>query len=119
MINTTRFGVLAFLALAAIQSTAQAASANGYEQAAAAFPMCQAPTTRSYKIQPGFCPDQVAHMIPQYVADDGSCACGPHGIPPVYAAGNWVLVRQSPAGQERVAKFLIDLGAYVPFKAVP
>ena len=37
-----------------------------------------------------------------------------YGIPPIYAAGNWVMVRHTPEGQEQVAKFLEELGAYKP-----
>jgi len=45
----------------------------------------------------------------------GDC-CGPFGIPPIYAAGGFVLVRQTPEVQEQVVKFLTDLGAYKPYK---
>jgi hypothetical protein len=78
--------------------------------------MCEAPVTKSYKIQPGFCPQQLVCMIPNCISDHGSACCGPHGIPPIYAAGNYVLVRQTREGQAEVAKFLTDLGAYIPPK---
>ena len=77
--------------------------------------MCRMPLTKSYRIQPGFCPRQLVAMIPQSVdADPPSPCCGPFGIPPIYSAGSYVLVRQSPEAHERIATFLTDLGAYVP-----
>jgi hypothetical protein len=59
-------------------------------------------------------------MIPNCVEPDGSGnCCGPYGIPPVYASGNYVLVRQTVEGQKRVEEFLTKLGAYVPPKPGP
>jgi hypothetical protein len=78
-------------------------------------PLCEAPVTKSYKMQPGFCATTVACMIPNCVPPDGSGhCCAPFGIPPVYASGNYVLVRQTVEGQKLVAEFLTRLGAYAP-----
>jgi hypothetical protein len=86
-----------------------------YAACGACPPLCEAPVTKSYKMQPGFCATTVACMIPNCVEPDGSCdCCAPYGIPPVYASGNYVLVRQTVEGQKRVAEFLTQLKAYVP-----
>jgi len=90
-------------------------------QLAAAASECQLPYTKSYKIKPTFCPGKLVHLIPQAVGDDGCCCgndCGPYGIPPIYAAGSYVLVRQTPAVHARIAEFLTDLGALVPARKV-
>ncbi len=114
---------LAILALGLTSRAAPAAVADGPEllddfgPVVATVPMCPVPVTRSYLIEPNFCPVQLVALIPQFVPDEGPCAsCGPPGIPPVYASGQYVLVRQTPEMQERVARFLTDMGAYVPRK---
>ena len=102
--------VLLVSAAASAQAAGPCCDPNG-----AGFEMCQVPLTKSYRVQPGFCPQQLVAMIRCGVTPDGSAeCCGPHGIPPVYAAGNFVLVRQSAEGHARVAAFLTELGAYVP-----
>ncbi len=119
MTHLARISVLAILTLAAVQATARQTRAACCEPSGSSFVMRDAPLTKSYKIQPGFCPRQLVYMIPKAVPGD-VCAvgCGPYGIPPIYAAGNYVLVRQTTEGQAQVAKFLTDLGAYVPPKSV-
>lgn len=74
--------------------------------------ICQAPLTKSYRIEPGFCPQQLVCLIPNCIPGGSDC-CGPYGIPPIYAAGNYVLVRNSKENHELVAKFLTEMGAYV------
>ena len=90
------------------------------EQAQAGCPTCcnsvvmgQALVTRSYRVQPGFCAQQLVCMVASCVPAPGP-GCESYGIPPIYAAGNWVMVRHTPEGQEQVAKFLEELGAYKP-----
>ena len=95
-----------------------AASAAPFSSAAVSgsgYPLCPPSVTKSYRVEPGFCPQHLVAMIPQAVSADscGTC-CGPFGIPPIYAAGNYVMVRQTPEVQERVAEFLTNLGAYKP-----
>jgi hypothetical protein len=115
--NIARIIGFVILAIAAVQGAAQAASADCCAQAETAALMCRMPLTKSYRIQPGFCPQQLVCMIPQCVPADGSSAgCGPYGVPPIYSAGNYVLVRQTPEVHARIAKFLTDVGALVPFK---
>ena len=80
--------------------------------------LCRAPLTKSYRIEQGFCPQQIAAMIPQCVPAACADCCGPYGIPAVYAAGQYVLVRQTPEAHQRVAKYLAGLGAYIPRKPV-
>jgi hypothetical protein len=83
-----------------------------------AGPPCQLPVTKAYRIQPGFCPQTLVYMIPKAVGPgDCGCDCGPYGIPPIYASGQNVLVRQTPEMQERITAFLTELGALVPKKA--
>ena len=44
-----------------------------------------------------------------------ACApCGSYGTPPIYSAGNYVIVRQTAEAHQRIAKFLTDIGALVP-----
>ena len=115
MTTIARMSVLAILAVAAAQGTSQAAQAGCCPEFGFAVPMQPLPVTRTYRIRPEFCPRQLVAMIPQFVPGGGPCAsCGPYGIPPIYTAGNFVVVRQTPEVQERVAKYLMDLGAYVP-----
>jgi hypothetical protein len=113
--SLARISALTMLAFAGFYGTSTAAQPGIPKQNGTAFPMCQVPLTKGYTLEPGFCPPQVAAMIPQAVADDGDCGCcGPFGIAPIYTAGNSVMVRTTPDVHERVARFLIDLGAYVP-----
>lgn len=80
-------------------------------------PPCQIPVTKVYRIKQGFCPQALVCMIPAAVGPACcGCECGPYGIPPIYASGQNVLVRQTPEMQERVAEFLTELGALVPVK---
>jgi hypothetical protein len=83
-----------------------------------AGPPCQLPVTKAYRIQPSFCPQALVCMIPKAVGPGCcGCECGPYGIPPIYAAGQNVLVRQTPEMHERITEFLTELGALVPKKA--
>ena len=77
--------------------------------------ICEMPVTKAYRIKPNFCPRALVYMIPNAVGPDCCCGmgCGPYGIPPIYAAGQNVLVRQTPAMQARVKEFLTELGALV------
>lgn len=112
---------LAIVALGVTQSTAQAADYDDTVVTADAAPAtCQMPTTKVYRIKPNFCPMALVHMIPAAVGPDCCCGmgCGPYGIPPIYASGQNVLVRQTPEMQERVKEFLTDLGALVEPKQV-
>ncbi len=82
-----------------------------------AGPPCQLPTTKVYRIKPEYCPQALVYMIPQVVGPACSgCNCGPYGIPPIYASGQNVLVRQTPEVQERITEFLTEMGALVPSK---
>jgi hypothetical protein len=109
---------VAMLAMAMAHAAAQQASADGCGPCSG-FTLCKAPLTKSYYIEPGYCPQQVAALIPQCVSSEGCVdCCGPYGIPPVYVAGSYVLVRQTPDAHERVAKFLVGLGVYKPPTAV-
>jgi hypothetical protein len=114
-----RTSLLAIAALVTLPGTVQAGSSCGCQPGASSSTLCKVPVTKSYRMQPGFCPQQLAAMIPQAVS--GGCAdcCGPQGIPPIYVSGNYVLVRQTPDVHEQVAKFLEEMGAYVPFKPAP
>ncbi len=73
------------------------------------------PLTKVYRIKPNFCPQALVYMIPKAVGPDCCCGmgCGPYGIPPIYASGQHVVVRQTPAMQARVKEFLLELGALV------
>lgn len=107
---------LAVAALGAAQSTADAADYAYYEPVATpgqTIEICQMPVTKSYQIKPNFCPRALVYMIPNAVGPDCCCGmgCGPYGIPPIYASGQYVLVRQTPAMQERVKEYLTSLGA--------
>ena len=109
------FAAVALVILPMLGPLAEAGSCGTCGVCGACPPLCEAPVTKSYKMQPGFCATTVACMIPNCVEPDGSGdCCAPYGIPPVYAAGNYVLVRQTVEGQKRVAEFLTRLGAYVP-----
>ncbi|GEM_PF-2275812 len=103
-----------FLAVAACGASVALAAEN---ISAEAGPPCQIPVTKAYRIKPGFCPQALVCMIPAAVGPACcGCDCGPYGIPPIYAAGQNVLVRQTPEMQERVAEFLTELGAWEPIK---
>ena len=109
---------LAIVALGAAQTTAEAADYVDNKLAATADPapeICQMPVTKVYRIKPNFCPTALVQMIPNAVGPDGCCGmgCGPYGIPPIYASGQNVLVRQTPAMQQRVKEYLTSLGALV------
>jgi hypothetical protein len=111
---------VAILALGLVSVTAQAADYD-YHQArtvttADSGPApCQMPVVKVYRIKPNFCPTTLVRMIPSAVGPDCCCGmgCGPYGIPPIYASGQNVLVRQTPEMQERVKEFLTGLGALV------
>ncbi len=104
-------------AIAALPALASVAQAGNCSPCGPCPPLCEAPVTKSYKVQPGFCATTLACMIPNCVEPDGSGhCCGPFGVPPVFASGNYVMVRQTVEGHERVAEFLTKLGAYVPPK---
>jgi hypothetical protein len=81
---------------------------------------CEMPLTKVYRIKPNFCPQALVYMIPGAVGPSCCCGngCGPYGIPPIYASGQHVVVRQTPAMQERVKEFLTELGALVEPKKV-
>jgi hypothetical protein len=101
-------------------SIAESATDENYPTATleTAGPPCQLPVTKVYRIQPGFCPQTLVYMIPKAIGSGCSgCDCGPYGIPPIYASGQNVLVRQTPEMQERITAFLTELGALVPKKA--
>jgi hypothetical protein len=106
---------LALLALGLVATTSQAA--DNYQTTLTAdsgVETCQLPVTKVYRIKPNFCPQALVYMIPKAVGPSCCCAgCGPYGIPPIYASGQNVLVRQTPDMQERVKEFLTDLGALV------
>lgn len=111
---------LALLALGVASTTSQAADDDQTTLTAnnGAAP-CALPVTKIYRIKPTFCPSALVWMIPKAVGPDCCCGagCGPYGIPPIYAAGQNVLVRQTPEMQERVKQFLTELGALVEPKA--
>jgi hypothetical protein len=109
-----RICILAILLIVAAQGTAQAAQPVCCDQNGTSFPLCKVPLTKSYAILPGFCAQQIVGIVARSVPADCNECCGPYGVPPIYAAGNYVMVRQSTEGHERVAKFLTDLGVYVP-----
>jgi hypothetical protein len=112
------------LALLALGIGPIAAGATNYDDdqtesvAATAGPGACMPVTKAYPIKQGFCPMTLVHMIPRAVGPDCCCGggCGPYGIPPIYAAGQNVMVRQTPEMQERVKEFLTSLGALVERK---
>ena len=109
---------LAIVALGAVQTTAEAADYlynNAVATPDSAPEICQMPVTKAYPIKPNFCPTTLVQMIPNAVGPDGCCGmgCGPYGIPPIYASGQNVLVRQTPAMQQRVKEYLTSLGALV------
>ncbi|REK10835.1 MAG: hypothetical protein DWQ37_15450 [Planctomycetota bacterium] len=105
---------LALAALGVSHTAAQAAIFDEEIATPATAAPCQLPVTKVYRIKPGFCPQALVYMIPQAVGPSCCCGgCGPYGIPPIYASGQNVLVRQTPEVQERVTEFLTDLGALV------
>jgi hypothetical protein len=105
-----------FLASALAAAVLAAGSVTSQAGCCPAVP-CQIPVTKAYKIKPGFCPQALVCMIPGAVGPGCDCCdCGPYGIPPIFAAGQNVVVRQTPEMQERVAEFLTDLGAIEPKK---
>lgn len=109
-------GALALVACGHSVATAAHENITG-ETVAEAGPPCQIPVTKVYRIKPGFCPQALVGMIPAAVGPGCcGCDCGPYGIPPIYASGQNVLVRQTPEMQERVAEFLTELGAWQPLK---
>ena len=115
MTTAKRICILAILLIVAAQGNAQAAQVC-CEPNGTSFPLCKVPLTKSYAILPGFCAQQLVGMIARSVPADCNECCGPFGVPPIFAAGNYVVVRQSTEGHERVAKFLTGLGVYVPPK---
>jgi hypothetical protein len=100
----------------AVASAAQHPAAENVAAAEIeAGPPCQIPVTKVYRIKQGYCPQALVCMIPAAVGPACcGCDCGPYGIPPIYASGQNVLVRQTPEMQERVAEFLTELGAWEP-----
>jgi hypothetical protein len=75
------------------------------------------PVTRAYRIQPDFCPRQLVALIPQWFPGSGECSgCGPYGVPPIYASGSWVVIRQTRSTHEQIAHYLVELGAVMPTK---
>jgi hypothetical protein len=106
--------LLAVLILAAAANGSLAETARWAAQIQYGPSLCQVPTTKGYQIRPGFCPQQIAVMIRQGVPCGSAECCGPYGIPPVYVAGNNVVVRQSPEMHLRIAKLLSDMGVTVP-----
>lgn len=107
----------------AVLGVARLAAANEYNPApttTADVEVCELPVTKVYRIKPNFCPQALVYMIPNAVGPSCCCGagCGPYGIPPIYASGQNVLVRQTPAMQVRVKEFLTDLGALVEPKKV-
>jgi hypothetical protein len=109
------------LAIAAL-GVARLATAESYEYNptvrtadAGDVETCELPVMKVYRIKPNFCPQALVYMIPAAVGPSCCCGngCGPYGIPPIYASGQNVLVRQTPAMQQRVKEFLTDLGALV------
>ena len=110
--------ILVVVALGALQTSSQAANFAYRELAATLAPaadVCEMPVTKAYQIKPNFCPMALVYMIPSAVGPDCCCGtgCGPYGIPPIYASGQNVMVRQTPAMQKRVKEFLTSLGALV------
>ncbi len=80
---------------------------------------CQMPETRAYRINVGYCPQKLVCLIPKVVGPGGdTCECGPYGIPPIYAAGQNVMVRQTPKVHERITHFLMEMGALVIPKSI-
>ncbi len=113
MRNILLASTLAVVVLGASQAASRAAS---FQPTAP----CQLPVMKVYRIKPGFCPQALVYMIPNAVGGGGCCGCdcGPYGIPPIYASGQNVLVRQTPDVQEEITEFLTDLEALVePKKA--
>jgi hypothetical protein len=110
-----RTSAIAILALTVVLQFSESASAGGCAPCGDGIDVRTALLTKSYRMQPGFCAQQVAALVPGCLPAPPP-GCGSYGIPPVYTAGNYVLVRHSPEGHELVAKFLADLGAYVPPK---
>ena len=113
---------LAICAFAAASATTQAADFDDdfeynptVKTADTAPDLCEMPVTKVYRIKPNYCPQALVYMIPSAVGPDCCCGmgCGPYGIPPIYASGQHVVVRQTPAMQARVKEFLIELGALV------
>lgn len=114
MTKPARISVLTILMLALFHAGARIAPADCYDCPGMAI---RVPLTKWYVIQPGYCPQQLVGMIQRCVPIEGcGPSCGPYGIPPIYVAGNSILVRQMPETQERVAKYLTELGAYIPHK---
>ena len=117
MTKIARICVLTVLTLTGVQASTPLALADCdvcYDCPGTAI---RVPLTKWYQIQPGYCPQQLVAMIQRCVPIEGcGPSCGPYGIPPIYVAGNSVLVRQMPEVQERVAKYLTELGAYIPRK---
>ncbi len=80
---------------------------------------CQLPVAKTYRIQPSFCPQELVVMIPQCVPGGCSSECGPYGVPPIFASGNQLVIRQTPEVHERIVQYLTSLGAYLkPVKVV-
>jgi hypothetical protein len=115
MAITARICGFAILALTATFSTALAETARWTKQAPNGMMLCCVPVTKCYQIRPEYCPQQIVALIRQSVQEDGSCdCCGPYGVPPIFAAGNNIVIRHSAEMHVRIAKFLDDMGVSVP-----
>src|SRR4051794_35190170 len=94
MTSVARFSAVAILIFSAGHGTLATALADCPDCPGIPIHM---PVTKAYRILPGFCPEQLVWLVRQCVSTDGSCpGCGPFGIPPIYSAGNFVAVRQTP-----------------------
>jgi hypothetical protein len=112
---TARTCAFAILALTVTLSTALAETARWTKQAPNGMMLCRVPVTKCYQIRPEFCPQQIVALIRQSVPGDGSCdCCGPYGVPPIFAAGNNIVIRNSAEAHDRIAKFLNDMGVTAP-----
>ena len=73
-------------------------------------PVCPPPITKSYYIQPGFCPQHLVVAVPRCVpAGDPGVPCGSYGVPPIYSAGRYLMVRQSARTKALIARYLTEL----------
>jgi hypothetical protein len=86
----------------------------GQEDITVPRPVCPPPITKSYYIQPGFCPQHLVVAVPRCVpAGDPGVPCGSYGVPPFYTAGRYLMVRQSAENHALIARYLTEMGAYV------
>jgi len=109
-----RVGVLAILALGALGETVSAAPPV-YESFGFVAPLYRMPVTRGYQISADYSPVQVAALVAQFIPFETSCPMyGQFGIPPVYTAGQNVMVRALPEVHDRVAKYVTELGVRAP-----